>query len=258
MNEDDYIRFLAGSPNRERVLDSLTENPGDVRDLRDRLDIPRTTLQKNIRELEEKGWVEKVQGGYTSTTVGEIIVGHIKDCREGVQTTMELEPFLKWVPASEFDIDIGAFEDSDITVPEPPNPRGAERRVFNKVTSSNDLKFMSPVLRPMMVETLYEHLTENEVHADITVSSDVIEVIKSDYPEVIDAVATSERVELREYTGDIPFITMIFEDMVMMAALDNMGIIRALVENESEEAMEHAVELYEEYAEEAVPVEEVD
>jgi DNA-binding transcriptional ArsR family regulator len=59
---------------RERVLDALAAGPTDQRDLRDALDVSRSTAYKSLRELEDAGLVRQVEDGcYRLTQFGSLV-----------------------------------------------------------------------------------------------------------------------------------------------------------------------------------------
>lgn len=250
------LRFLVGSPNRVQILELLDNRTLDIRDLRDELDIPRTTLQKNIRELEEKKWIHRTKdsggnAGYTTTTLGNIIMSEFRRCRDIMYSATELEPFLRWIPKNVLEPDIRHLKDSNITTPEPPNPRAPERRLVELVNNSSTIRLFSPILTPMMVDELNQGFNEGDLEGEAVLEREVIEVLQEEYSDIVRRAEENPSIKLKMYDGELPFVLVILDEYVVYAGVDEDGVTRALLTNDSSTAVNHAEQMYGSYAEEA-------
>lgn len=113
----DTIECLSNSPQRVEILDALDGKHTDLRDLKTELDSPRTTLQRNLSVLEEHGWVEKTPSGYTTTTVGCLLLGEAMSMSEATEMIQRIAPFLDAVDAPS-KIDIQQLNDPLVTTSE--------------------------------------------------------------------------------------------------------------------------------------------
>lgn len=254
---NEELRFLAGSRNRIEILRLLDSNAMDVRSLRDELDIPRTTLQKNIRELENKNWIQKTDAdetGYTTTTQGNIVLTEYTRTLEILETATELEPFLRWVPRGALGPDVRALKDSTVMTPEPPNPRAPEKRLTELIDASDTIRVASPILTPMMVDELARSFNEGEIEGEIVVEPGVADVLRNDYPDLVERASQNPSITIKVYDGELPFVLFILDDRVVYAAFDENGMTRALLTNTSSASIRHAEKTYESYASEAEPL----
>lgn len=236
------------------ILRLLDTQPMDVRSLKDELGIPRTTLQKNIRELENKNWIQKTpadQTGYTTTTHGNIVLKEYTRTQEILQTAAELEPFLRWVPRNAVGPDIRSLKDSTVMTPEPPNPRAPEKRLAELIDASTTIHVASPILTPMMVDQLARSFNEGSIEGEIVVEPDVADVLRNDYPDLIERAQENPSITIKVYDDELPFVLFILDDRVVYAAFDDNGMTRALLTNTTEASLEHARKTYREYADEA-------
>ena len=93
------IECLCNSPQRLKILDALDGARMDVREVMAALDSPRSTVQRNLSVLEDRGWVEATGSGYTATTVGELLRAEFMGMGETATKIERMAPFLNTVDA---------------------------------------------------------------------------------------------------------------------------------------------------------------
>jgi len=92
------IECMGKSSQRPRILDVLTENEMDLRDLKDELNSPRTTVQRNLSVLEEQGWIEESDSGYKATAIGYLIFKEFVRMNQKIEAVDSLAPSsLMWI-----------------------------------------------------------------------------------------------------------------------------------------------------------------
>lgn len=107
------IEFLARSENRIHALQAVAaEKSLTSHELRERLDVSRTTVKRNLDDLTERGWLQNTNNEYTITPCGELVATEFAELVDAIRTIRNLEPVMQWI-----DIDFNLYElgDADVT-----------------------------------------------------------------------------------------------------------------------------------------------
>ncbi|MFC6725411.1 helix-turn-helix domain-containing protein, partial [Halobium palmae] len=111
------VAFLAGSPNRVAVLETLAETgPSERRDVVEALDVSRVTAGRVLDALLERGWVERDGRTYETTAAGEVVVDEFGALLDTVEAMDRVAEVLPWLP-EDFDVDARRLADARVTVP---------------------------------------------------------------------------------------------------------------------------------------------
>lgn len=107
---------------RDEIVACLVEDSQDKRTLVEEVDISRSTLDRALRELESVGVVAYTEGEYTVTPVGQRLVEDFFAFLERGELAIHFEPFLRWIPSDEFEVDLRWLDDAELVVPGDNNP----------------------------------------------------------------------------------------------------------------------------------------
>ena len=242
------IACLSNSFQRVRVLAVLNDVPADLRELKDALDIPRTSLQRNLALLEQHGWIKRVHPGYTTTTKGSLLTNVFLEMLGRVQRIESLTPFLAEVDLSTaFDIDrLDAFL---VTVPEPHRPHAPMIRLLDLFETAEQMRAFSPVVGGLLAKR-YCQPGEITGEYEFILSKHTVDDLRrpetDNWSGEIEPEQTT-RIDLWVYDGEFPYGLFICEDTLVLAAYDGAGRIQAVVESESETTIRWGKQLYETY-----------
>jgi predicted transcriptional regulator len=244
----DCVECLSNSFQRVRVLAALTDASADLRDLKDELAIPRTSLQRNLALLEQHGWVKQIPAGYTTTIRGSLLVNVFLKMLRRVQRIETLTPFLDEVDLPTA-LDIDQLDEFRVTVPEPSRPHAPIIRLLDIVETADRMRAFSPVVAGLLAKHYYRPSVITGDHEFILSMNTVDAAYRPDLDDWIVESETdwSTRIEIRVYDGEFPYGLFVCEDMVALAAYDSSGRIQALVESESETTVTWGEEVYETY-----------
>jgi predicted transcriptional regulator len=117
------VEFLSGSRTRVEIIELLNEQEQLAkRELREHINASRTTVQRNLETLAERGWVRNTNRTYSLTLTGETVADKFIELVETVQLERRLQPFLTWVDRSDLNLDIELLADAELLVAEPGDP----------------------------------------------------------------------------------------------------------------------------------------
>lgn len=242
--------FLLETVRRGPLLELLLRGPASAAELSESIEMSRSTVHRATNTLEESDLIRQSDGEYELTSVGQIIAETTRNFGEQVWTAVALEPFLNiidvdWIP-------IEYFVDARITRPSPRQPHTSIQRIVELVEQSDTLRMLSTVLSPIYVNVGYREMMDG-MEIEAVFDEEAIEIMVSRYmDEAIETIQTGN-FDVYSHAG-LPFELFVLDDKVGMAAHDENGIARLLVECDDPAAIRWAQEVYELHVSEAQPL----
>jgi predicted transcriptional regulator len=248
------IQYLSGSSNRVIVLDYLAENSEKPAEIREHLEIPRSTFRRILSEMEDRNWVEKRKNEYTATELGEYVEKSFTEFVDTMDVLEALSEFREHVPSSEVDVDFETLAESEVVVSAEHRPHAPLETYLDAVEDADEIQAVSPVISDLSSEKFYDNINNGtEVHN--VVRKEVIETIFRRWEDRMESVVDTGRTQTWVYEGELPFGLMIADDTVHITAHDDSGVMRAVVVTDSKEALEWASEYHQQLTQKAVTLE---
>lgn len=252
------VDFLARSVNRVQLLKVLYKQEQLQKDeLRTACDASRTTLQRNIRALEENGWIEQSNRRCTLTAKGKAAAEHFFKLIDDLHAIRQLEPLLEQIGSTEIDFDPRSLAEGEIFVANPHDPYGPTDGVLSAVNRAETIKVMLPAVAPYGAEAVCERVTSADVNIEMLVDEDTGDVLFSDskYKPYMEDMLSTGRCTVFEVEDSISYYIGIFDDVVaQFGVLDQDGVPYALVETRSNDARRSAENTYKRYKQQARPL----
>jgi predicted transcriptional regulator len=256
MMSRDMVLDVAGVLlHRLDTVDQLLDEPLDKRDMVDVLGVSRATVDRAVRELEVLNLIEYRDGVYQVTSVGEITADRFFQFMDTVDVAMELQEFLRWVPAAEFDIDLTLLAEAELFLPEPGDPWSMVNHHAQAMEKMDTCRAILPLTGQHAMEAAYERVTDAGASFETVVTPSVAEQFQSTpvYARLIEEMVATGRVHVFVYEGTIPYFLGVFADRIQIG-VDENGEPRALLETKNEDVYEWAEDVYQQYKDEAEPV----
>ncbi|ELY63173.1 helix-turn-helix transcriptional regulator [Natrinema versiforme] len=241
------LEFLIASPNRYRLLRSLSERAASPDALGEELDLPRSTLRRNLTALEKQGYISHVvtENRYEITVAGEIAFEAVRDALSAVELGASLGPFFERFPA-ELPISSDALTSCDITVSTTDTPFEPLYHVRRSVVDATRVSGFVPTINPLYIETLHECITE-DLTLDVVAPPTGYESASPDYDETLAAIDASENVTLYESSAVPEYALGIVDETVLIGAFDErMRTHSVLAAPSQSELLQWATETYDE------------
>lgn len=250
----DRLEFLVASPNRYRLLRLLSESaaPGDV--LGEELDLPRSTLRRNLTALEEQGYIshDVTENRYEITVAGKIACEAVGDALSAIELGSSLGPFFERFPVG-LPVSLDTLMSCDITVSTTDTPFEPLYHVRRSVMNSTSVRGFLPTVNPLYVETLHECITE-DLTLDVVVPPGGYESASPDYDEAFEAINASENITLYESSAVPEYALGIVDDTVLLGAFDERMRTHSVLEASSHsELLQWAAEKYDQVKANATP-----
>lgn len=239
------------------VLRVLREGPRTPRDLRDELDISRSTVHRVTSRLQEHALVRRCPRGYELTPLGEVAVGEIERSVDTIETASHLVPILDAMREAETDVrfDVREFRDATVTVPTPGDPYRPVRRLSGLVQSTETTTldgFDRTTLVSVFLDVFLERVVDGASSTFVFPRS-VVASLLDDYEEQLRRAVRTGGFDLYVREG-LPLSLTLFDDRVAIGGYTDDDQLRVLVDTDAKRPLETARALFESYRETATPL----
>ena len=252
----DNIEFLTSSHNRGVVLRSLKDGVAEPTELRRDLDMPRSTFRRVLSELQEKRYIEKRGRGYVATPLGEYVEEHFSEYINKMGTVEKLSEFYEHVPPSELDVGIGTVAESDIVLSESFKPHAPVERFLEALDEGEELRGLAPVISNVYTEAYKKALLEDSPESEVVFSKKIAEAMLARQEDMFEYIISECLTQSYVYDGEFTLGLAIIDGEVFVGSYDSDGIMRGLLENDTEEMVAWAEDYYERHKQEVEPFEE--
>lgn len=253
MTTFDHIRFLADSPSRIAVLEALQAGPRERNDLQETVDVSRSTINRILDGLTERGWLARDGHQYRITPSGRNVTAQFTTLLETIESDWQLHEVVHWLPTENPGFDTKLFADATITKADPSAPYRPIERLMELGADAGAARTRSFGTRP-----LPGYFDQWELHegstAEIIFSPLVIEAIRRSPPDGTAELLTAGRLSFRVH-DDLPCGLTLYDDRVAFCGYDQTtGMLHAVVDTDSSDAFEWAEAIYESYHSESEPI----
>jgi len=240
---------------RERVLGVLATGPMDQRDLRDALDVSRSTAYKALRELEEAGLVARTgDGRYRLTQFGSLAYRRHSEYVAAVGRLTAARTVVETLP-DDLLVPLAFVERGHAVVASPHAPERPLDRLDEETDRSNDYRVLSPIAVPRFLPEIHEQVAEGDLVVELLVERGAVEYLR-EYDRLDDALDT-DGFGLFRTDEPIEFGVLACDDRETAAlfAYGPQGGVAGMFVSDDPAAYRWADRTYRRYREAAVPVE---
>lgn len=245
----ELLEYVARSPCRVWILERLCETgPASRAELQADVDVVRTTLQRNLNGLAERGLVREIDRTYELTSAGSLVASGVCDALELVEPAVELRPVLEQLPTDTFGFDLERLADATVVEATTPNPYAPAERHARRLAGADEIRLLLPVAGGKPVETSRE-VVEDGMSQELVVTPSVAETLRTE-PSIktqFEEITEIGDVTVSEYDGEIPFFLGIHDEIVQIGVVDGSGMPTALLESTDPTVREWAADCFEEY-----------
>lgn len=250
------VEFLARSRCRVRILERLSTGEEATRaELAECCSVVRTTMQRNLEALLERGLVSRDGRTYAITAGGELLTERLVAARDGAALLEDLQPVLENLPPDELTVPLEELADATIVAATTANPYAPVRHHVESMQDADHLRLVLPASSPESQEAAYASLEDGAVH-DVVMSEELLsELLETpEFEEPFERVSTHENATIWSVDEPVEYYLGIVDDSVQIGVHEESGVPGALLETDSERVLEWAESRYREYKDCATPV----
>ena len=249
--------LLALLQKRSYVLALLVGETRAKPELVGELDVSRSTVDRAVRELVERGLVRRSNGGFTATLPGRLAHDAYSEFHDQIRVLAETSDLLKCLSAHA-ELDLCVLTGADVVEAEQPAPYKPASRLEEHIGRATSIRTLSRALTSIRVaDLLHEAVTERGVPVEAVYPESVVEFMRTERWDERHEMAASGNYQVYE-TDDLPFGLLLLEESdrttVCVSIYDDTNDLRGVVVNDTPEAVSWAQTLFEAYRDDAVDI----
>lgn len=214
------VAYLSRSANRVAILDALADGPAPRRELADTTGVSRTTLDRIVNELEDRGWAERTpDGDYVATPTGSHLLREFRPVVDAAEALRRLGDAVAWLPTDELDVRLGAFRDAEVRQPEMDDPVEAVEFMADLLRDTTEFRVLSHLTPPeTLARVMHERVLAGALTTDGVVTDELVRYLGEDptrrrrWREMLDATGGT----IVRVAGPLPCNAWILDDTVLV------------------------------------------
>jgi len=248
----DDVEFLARSPHRVAVLQTLASGSWARPALHEETGISQPTLGRVLGSLEDHSWVERDGHEYALTALGELVAAEFDSLLDTIETTHRLGDVAGLLPTEQMDFDLRQLADSTIIRPETGDVFRHVRRMEELLTTADRVRIMSDTIAPDSLSDTRDRVVNAEnddLRIESVITGDALDQALSN-PQLaawVGDLVASRRAPVYRYDGTIPLVLAIVDDTALLVPSDEHGFPGALVETDNEQVRSWVERTIDEY-----------
>lgn len=253
--------FLARSQHRVALIRQLSREAKNRQELETATGIPQSTLERILRDFEDRHWVSnEYNGEYSLTPVGSMLRTELEDLITVLTSSHRLSDLADSLPLDSLGFDLRHLATASVFEPTDSDPLVHMRRFDELAASADEVQVFSNVLACAPGADAAESHSEFLRHLDtLVVTADGLKTGLND-PELrrwIRNRIETENLELHRYGGSSPYLLGLFDETIGLVPVDNSGVPVGLIVTENRAVLEWTRQRFSELKEEATEVEPV-
>lgn len=254
------VAYLTRSINRIEILAAVADEPRTRSALTAVGDASRTTVDRIVNELEQRGWVERTADGeYAATTTGSHLVAELEPCLDAVAAIRRLGRAVEWLPADELTIGLEHFRDASVYRPERDDPIETVDLMVDLVHETSEIRVLTHLSPPIPIaQAMADGVTTGRLRGTYVVTPDLIATLR-EHPDRRERWRTMLRAGagVYRYDGALPCNLFVFDGTVLLKKSrpghrrESYGVP---IVSENDTVRAWANELFERYRADATPV----
>lgn len=256
----DDIEFLVSSAHRVGVLDVLATGPCDRDELRGVTGASSPTMGRILTDFQDRHWIKRDGNTYQLTSLGGFVATQFEEFRNAMTSQRRLREVWSWLPHEIEGFDSALLTDVVVSQPGPGYPYEPVERLTDFFATTNTMRgFGMALLKSGNLEPFFDHVQDG-LECEYIYPPTVFEnLLRWDEETVLDAVRCTnytvllhDGLPLDERCG-----ICLFDDAVSICCYDpETGALQSLVDTRSDEMRTWADSYYEQFRDEARPLDE--
>ena len=244
------VSYLTRSRNRVRILGTLAEEPSTPREVADLTGASRSTIQRILSELEDRGWVRRTdEGSYVATAAGQHVITELVPFVESMETIRELGEAVAALPSDSLSINIQQFSDASVIRPAPNDPNAPGAYFTMSIRDTTELSCVVDIAAPLALEKAMQKRVVDGVLQSEHVLTDRLFRYNCRYAERAQTwkELTQNGADVYRYDGEVSCNVFILDETIILGETPPDGEGCVLIETDSEPVQEWAQEFVEEH-----------
>ncbi|MWV41487.1 transcriptional regulator [Natrialba sp. INN-245] len=258
----DDIEFLVSSTHRVEVLSTLAGGSCDRDDLRVATGASSPTMGRILSDFQDRRWIERDGRTYQLTELGEFVAARFEEFRDAMASQRRLREVWPWLPREIDGFTVGSVTDVVVSQPGPGYPYEPVDRLAELLAESETMYgFGMALLKSGNLEPFFDHIQDG-LECEYIYPPAVFEELLSWDERTVAETATRANYTVLVH-DELPLDDRcgisLFDERVCICCYDpETGALRSLVDTGSDEMCTWAKSHYEQFRDNARPLEDAD
>ncbi|WP_411966691.1 helix-turn-helix transcriptional regulator [Haloferax sp. YSSS75] len=255
MNAREDVAFLVGSQSRVSILRALADGPHRPTELARCCGCARETAQRTLAGFRDRGWVQKSDGLYRLTPVGELIFEQYDQLVDTVECTDRMSEFLTNAGGLYNDVPTDVLQELNVTTAANNDPHAPINRYLTILGDEPVDRFrgVSPIVSRVFNEAA-EQVIGPQTEMELVIDRDVLERSMSEYSDAFELGRELDQFSLYVVDDELEYGLTLVDGHGVVMSHDEYGNVLALVDGDTPEVVAWVEELYESRRADASPV----
>jgi predicted transcriptional regulator len=252
----DDLKFILKSGIRLKILISLREGPQLIREIRKEHNLSFATISNNMKLLQERHMVNKLNESYQLSQLGELKLNQVLEFMKSMKLTKDFEDLwlnhdLTGIP-DDFINDMGVLRDSGMVRSDNKDVFKPYTEFYKVINNANRIKGVTPFFNPADYD-LFNSISKKDVKIDLITTDEVLQQIvkMTNFKDLLKEINTLFKHNLTfwRYDGEITIGFTVTDQCISLGLLNENGSYdqnRDLI-NRSDEAREWGERLFDYY-----------
>lgn len=252
----DAVSFLARSENRVSVLAVVTAEQGTREQLRARTGVARATLDRILREFEQRAWIVRDGRAFRATPTGTVLAREFAELLEDVEWIREIQEVARWFP-SDVPFDLELLSDARVTTPTEVDALAPVSRGKETVSTAERLRFFTHGYTVVALNVVHERAARGELAVEGVITANAVDAQLTE-PALADTFRRAlelDAITVYRLDETLTYSCIVADETVVFSLVDDHGAPQALVETDEPAVREWALETFETYRDRSEQVE---
>jgi predicted transcriptional regulator len=243
---------------RESMLAALVDSTLDKRELVERLDVSRSTVDRGLRELQAYGFVDRRNGGYAATVTGEAAHRAFRQFAERLRGLERMRSILRHVDPDD-GLDASVLVDAEAYLEGAPPPNNVAFQLSRCSGGAERVQSVTKTIsRARSARRLHEAVVTHGVTFEGVYAVDIASFLKAWGAEDRQEMAATGNYRAFVTDAETPFTVFLYHhsehtDVCIFVYDDDDDLVGVIV-TDDEAAVEWGEEYFERYRHDAIEI----
>lgn len=226
---------------RETLLRRLADAPHRKRELEAALEASPSTIDRALRDLENRNLIERADGRHRLTAAGKLAVDEYDRSVRRLDTLGDAGDVLAALP-TDAPLDPAFLDGAQVAVARPSDPQQPARTLEKLIATADRHRAFAPAFLPHIVDVYREAILDGLV-TEVALTPSVLDRLLAEHRGAVAQALETDRLAVREAPPALPYTLVVSErpgpDVAVLLVFEE-GTLRGIVYSSDAEALEWA------------------
>jgi len=257
-NYADAIRYFPWSEKRSDIYDVLLDGTCDLRDIKARTGLPRTTIRDNLGKMESLGWIDTdTSGTYRPTPSGRAAYESFEQYRDSIRVVNRFELLFEYVDPGVLDFELHLLLEAEMVKATEKQPLAPSTRLATLGAEADHLRGFLATVEPSKLVGNSDRIASGELTYELVANPRALRRLENVYG--VPSASGPGQNHIHIFREEFPFGLAVFDDeVVTLYGYDHTEGTTVLVESPNPDLIEWGLDTFQSFRQRATPVSQVE